>query len=59
MPSTNQFMARMATRTRLLDMIATGKIPFTSYHMPFPAVGFAERTQAGLRYVPASYQLHL
>jgi hypothetical protein len=49
----------VATRTRLLDMIATDKIPFTSYHMPFPAGGFVERTEAGLRYVPASYQLHL
>ncbi len=49
----------VATRAKLLDMIATDRIPFTSYHMPFPAVGFVERTQAGLRYVPASYQLHL
>jgi hypothetical protein len=49
----------VATRTRLLDMIATDKIPLTSYDMPFPTVGFVERTQAGLGYVPASYQLHL
>src|SRR5262245_46825806 len=30
----------VSTRKRLLDMIATDRIPFTSYHMPFPAVGF-------------------
>lgn len=47
-----------ATRKRLLDMIAADKIPFTSYHMPFPAVGYVEKTaDGGYRYVPASYQL--
>ena len=48
-----------ATRKRLLDMIAADKIPFTSYHMPFPAVGFVEKKDGGYRYVPATYQLQL
>lgn len=45
------------TRNRLLDMLATEAIPFTSYHMPFPAVGFVETTGDGFRYIAASYQL--
>lgn len=48
-----------ATRRTLLDMLATDRIPFTSYHMPFPAVGYVERMGQGYRYVPASYQLNL
>ena len=49
----------VATRRTLLDMLATDRIPFTSYHMPFPAVGYVERMGQGYRYVPASYQLNL
>jgi glyoxylase-like metal-dependent hydrolase (beta-lactamase superfamily II) len=49
-----------ATRKTLLDMIATDRIPFTSYHMPFPSVGFVEKTaDGGYRFVPATYQLML
>ena len=52
--------AAAATRKKLLDMIATDRIPFTSYHMPFPAVGYVEKTSdGGYRYVPATYQLTL
>ena len=47
------------TRRKLLDMLATEKIPFTSYHMPFPAVGYVDRKDDGFVYVPASYQLNL
>ncbi len=47
------------TRRTLLDMLATDRIPFTGYHMPFPAVGYVERMGQGYRYVPASYQLNL
>lgn len=46
------------TRKKLLGMLAADRIPFTSYHMPFPAVGFVETTSEGsYRYSPASYQL--
>lgn len=48
--------AAAASRKRVLDMIATDRVAFTSYHMPFPAVGFVERIGDGYRYVPASYQ---
>jgi hypothetical protein len=40
-------------------MLATDKIPFAGYHMPFPGVGFVEANGDGFRYVPASYQLML
>jgi glyoxylase-like metal-dependent hydrolase (beta-lactamase superfamily II) len=48
-----------ASRRRIFDMIATERIPFSGYHMPFPAVGYVERTDLGYRYVPAAYQLAL
>lgn len=47
------------TRRKILDMLAADKIPFTSYHMPFPAVGYVEKKDEGFIYVPASYQLNL
>jgi len=49
--------AAAATRKSLFGMIAADRIPFSGYHMPFPAVGFVEPLGAGFRYVPASYQL--
>ena len=52
--------AAAATRERLLDMLATERIPAAGYHMPFPAVGFVDRGgDGGYRWVPATYQLHL
>jgi glyoxylase-like metal-dependent hydrolase (beta-lactamase superfamily II) len=47
------------TRKRLFDMIATDRIPFIGYHMPFPAVGYVEKVDPGYRYVPATYQFDL
>lgn len=48
--------AATATRRRVFDMIATDRIPFIGYHMPFPGVGFIETIDQGYRFVPASYQ---
>ena len=45
-----------ATRTKVFDMIATDKLPFVGYHMPFPAVGFVEKQDMGYRFVPVTYQ---
>ena len=46
------------TRRKILDMLATDRIPFTSYHMPFPALGFVENSGGGgYRFVPVTYQL--
>lgn len=51
--------AAAQTRRRLLDMIATDKLAFAGYHMPWPGVGYVEVEGSGFRYVPASYQLML
>ena len=48
-----------ATRKRLLDMMATDKVPFIGYHMPFPALGYVEAREGGYRYVPETYQMML
>ncbi len=44
------------TRKKLLGMLAADKLMFTSYHMPYPAVGFVEKNGDGYRYVAATYQ---
>ncbi|MGR3377535.1 MBL fold metallo-hydrolase [Salipiger abyssi] len=46
-----------ASRRKVLDMLATDKLPFIGYHMPFPALGYAEMRGDGFHYVPHSYQL--
>jgi glyoxylase-like metal-dependent hydrolase (beta-lactamase superfamily II) len=51
--------AAAANRRRILDMVATDRIPATGYHMPFPAVGFVEKTGDSFRWVPVSYQLRV
>jgi glyoxylase-like metal-dependent hydrolase (beta-lactamase superfamily II) len=48
-----------ATRARVFDMVAAERIPFLGYHMPFPAVGFAEQMDIGYRFAPVSYQFML
>lgn len=48
-----------ATRRKVFDMIATERIPFIGYHMPFPAVGFVERAGEGYRFIPVSYQFDI
>lgn len=51
--------AAIATRKRILDMLAADRLPVTGYHMPFPAIGFVDKTGDAYRWVQASYQLHL
>jgi glyoxylase-like metal-dependent hydrolase (beta-lactamase superfamily II) len=51
--------AAAASRKMLFDMAATDQIPITGYHMPFPAVGYIEKSGNDYRYVPASYQRNL
>ncbi|MEZ5778905.1 MAG: MBL fold metallo-hydrolase [Paracoccaceae bacterium] len=51
--------AAAETRRKLFGMIATDRLPFVGYHMPFPATGFVEAVDDGFRYVPSSYQLML
>lgn len=49
--------AAAATRKTVLDMLAADKIPFSAYHMPFPAFGYVETRGDGYHYVPHTYQL--
>ncbi|UNK37476.1 MBL fold metallo-hydrolase [Shinella sp. H4-D48] len=51
--------AAAATRKKVFDMIATDRLPFIGYHMPFPAVGFVDTASEGYRFVPASYQFDI
>lgn len=46
----------VAARKRILGMIAADKVPFTGYHMPFPALGYLEAKGEGFAYVPETYQ---
>lgn len=49
-----------ATRKRVYDMLATERIPVIGYHMPFPSVGYVERTTPGAyRWLAHTYQLNL
>ncbi|MEX2518352.1 MAG: MBL fold metallo-hydrolase [Paracoccaceae bacterium] len=45
-----------AARRRVLGMIAADAIPFTGYHMPFPAIGYLDENGDGFEYSAASYQ---
>jgi glyoxylase-like metal-dependent hydrolase (beta-lactamase superfamily II) len=49
----------VATRKRMLELLAAERIPFISFHMPFPGVGYIERNGAGYRWVAHGYQLNL
>jgi hypothetical protein len=51
--------AAAETRRQVFDMIATDKVAFLGYHMPFPAVGYVEKQGTGYRFVPKSYQFDL
>jgi glyoxylase-like metal-dependent hydrolase (beta-lactamase superfamily II) len=46
------------TRKRVFDRIAEERIPFIGFHMPFPAIGYAQKLEdGGYRFIPESYQL--
>lgn len=47
------------TRKRILDMVVADDLFVLGFHMPFPGIGFAERTDGGYRWVPHGYQLNL
>jgi glyoxylase-like metal-dependent hydrolase (beta-lactamase superfamily II) len=48
-----------ATRRRVLDMLASEKVAFTGYHMPFPSIGYVEKAGDSFRWVPHTYQLRV
>lgn len=46
------------TRKRVFDRIAEERIPFIGFHMPFPAIGYAQKMEdGGFRFIPETYQL--
>ncbi len=47
----------VATRLRILDMLAAERMPFIGYHMPFPGIGYISKSGDSYRYVPETYQL--
>ncbi len=49
----------VAARQRILDMAATDQLAVVGFHMPFPGIGYVERTQTGYRWMPHSYQMNL
>ena len=49
----------IASRKKILGMVAADKVPATGYHMPFPAIGYVEQQGDAFRWVPHSYQLDL
>lgn len=49
----------VATRKRFLDRLAAERLPFISFHMPFPGIGYIERNGSNYRWVAHSYQLNL
>ena len=46
-------------RRRIFDMVSAEKLAVIGYHMPFPALGFVEKSGTAYRWVPASYQFNL
>ena len=48
-----------AARRMVFDMVATDRLPFIGYHMPFPAIGFVERIDQGYRFIPETYQFDI
>ena len=49
----------IASRRRILDMLATDRLTVAGFHMPFPSVGWVERSGTSYRWMPATYQLNL
>jgi hypothetical protein len=49
----------VATRNRVLDMVATDGLLVSGFHMPYPSLGYVERTQDSYRWTPASYQTQM
>lgn len=49
----------VATRKRVYDMAANEKLTVVGYHMPFPSVGWVEKSGTAYRWVPASYHFNL
>ncbi len=49
----------VVSRKRILDQVAADKMFTIGFHMPFPGLGWIDKTAAGFRWVPHSYQMTL
>ena len=49
----------VASRKRILDMVASEGLFVAGFHMPFPGLGWVEKAGAAYRWVPHSYQMNL
>ena len=49
--------AAVETRRRVLAMLAQEGVPFTGYHLPFPALGYVQAEGEAYRFVPETYRL--
>ena len=47
------------TRVRVLDMLASSRVPLLAYHFPWPGIGYAAKQGDGFRYHPAPMQMVL
>lgn len=45
----------VATRRKLYDQLATDRILMSGYHIPFPSLGYIEKSGTGYRFIPASW----
>lgn len=46
----------VTSRLRVLDMLAADRIPFVSYHFPWPGLGYVAKQGDAYRYVPVPMQ---
>jgi glyoxylase-like metal-dependent hydrolase (beta-lactamase superfamily II) len=49
----------VASRLKTFDMLAKDRIPFVSYHFPWPGIGYVGRQGEGFRYFPTPQQMTL
>ena len=47
------------SRKRIVGMAASSKAPIIAFHMPFPSVGYIEKTNSNFRWVPSTYQMNI
>jgi glyoxylase-like metal-dependent hydrolase (beta-lactamase superfamily II) len=45
------------TRVRVLDMLASTRVPLLAYHFPWPGIGHAAKQGDGFRYYPAPMEM--
>ena len=49
----------VATRIRILDMLAAQRIPLLAYHFPWPGIGYIAKRGDGFHYTPSTLQMTL